>query len=178
MIESTYDYRETRTWVMAKITVIENDMPGRTYRIRKKLSIGRDVQNDIQLIDVKVSRRHSIIEEKKGFFLVRDLGSRNGTYVNGVQIVERELVSGDRIKVGDTELLFEAEPLIDEVEKSNEETDEEFTSSTRVMILDHTFELKHLSKIDASKEVTPQLKKALDQDLDLFLLKIQYVDPL
>lgn len=101
---------------MAKLTVLINDKPGRIYRLVKKLTVGRDSVNDIQLLDQKVSRRHFAIEKKKGFYILKDLGSRNGTYLNEVRIESTELKPGDKIRAGNTCLAFGEEPYLDTVE--------------------------------------------------------------
>jgi serine phosphatase RsbU (regulator of sigma subunit) len=70
-----------------------------------RTSIGRGSHNELHLPDRSVSRNHAeiLIEEKR--ILLRDLGSSNGTYVNGSQISsEQELRSGDRIRFGNLEL--------------------------------------------------------------------------
>ena len=56
---------------MAKLTVLVDNQPSRVYRIKDRITIGRDASNDIQVIDVKVSRRHSTVEKKKGYHAQR-----------------------------------------------------------------------------------------------------------
>jgi predicted component of type VI protein secretion system len=79
------------------------------------LSIGRDpALADLALPDAAVSGRHCALEaESNGALCVFDLGSRNGTFVNGEKIERRTLCDGDRIFVGDTVLKF---TLHDEIE--------------------------------------------------------------
>ena len=154
---------------MAKLTVLVDNKPTRVYRIKDVVTIGRDVKNDIQVIDVKVSRRHSVVEKRKGYHIVRDLGSRNGTFLNGLQISESELTSGDRIRVGETEILFEEEPFIDVASVEEELSDDLSSSSMKpVKILDHTFEIKNLADLDSIKPSTQKLKTALDKLTILF----------
>jgi serine phosphatase RsbU (regulator of sigma subunit)/pSer/pThr/pTyr-binding forkhead associated (FHA) protein len=72
-------------------------------------TIGRRSANDLQLTGTDVSRDHAEILRSDGQYLVRDRGSRCGTYVNGAQITEKRLSHGDRIQVGRTagaQLLF------------------------------------------------------------------------
>lgn len=64
---------------------------------------------DITIDDVDVSRQHAVIERYEGRFLIKDLGSTNGTYVNGRRVDAEFLRPGDVIKVGGTQLLFEVE---------------------------------------------------------------------
>lgn len=68
--------------------------------------IGRDEGADFQLRDPSVSRRHAIIERSKERFVIRDLGSSNGTFINGRRIHECELLPNDRVRIGDTLFRF------------------------------------------------------------------------
>jgi len=73
------------------------------------LTIGRAGQNDVAVEgDEFASARHVRFEPRRDGVWVQDLGSTNGTYVNGVRIVEaRRLVPGDVVRVGETDLRFE-----------------------------------------------------------------------
>jgi DNA-binding NtrC family response regulator/pSer/pThr/pTyr-binding forkhead associated (FHA) protein len=78
--------------------------------LRERLVIGRGNTADLQLVDGKVSREHCSIETMQAGVCVRDLGSQNGTFVNGTAIVEPTFVNeGDEIVVGDTLLAVAAE---------------------------------------------------------------------
>jgi pSer/pThr/pTyr-binding forkhead associated (FHA) protein len=68
--------------------------------------IGRAETADLRVESVQVSREHAEIFERHGIWLVRDLGSTNGTHVNGTQIKETLLSDGDILKVAETELTF------------------------------------------------------------------------
>lgn len=70
------------------------------------LAIGRDPENQVTLDDEFASSRHARIERKTAAFFLRDLRSRNGTFVNGARVFEAQLNDGDRIRIGRTELLF------------------------------------------------------------------------
>src|SRR5688572_5569032 len=65
--------------------------------------IGRRTAADLQLLNADVSREHAEIARDGVRFLLRDRGSRYGTFVNGEQITERPLEHGDRIRLGRTE---------------------------------------------------------------------------
>ena len=73
------------------------------------LTIGRGGQNDVALEgDEYASARHVRVEPRRDGVWVHDLGSTNGTYVNGVRIDRpRKLVAGDVVRVGETDLRFE-----------------------------------------------------------------------
>lgn len=70
--------------------------------------IGRLPECDITIMDSSVSRRHAEIQPRGDAFVLVDLGSTNGTRVNGVRITERELRDGDELAFGNTRLVFEA----------------------------------------------------------------------
>jgi hypothetical protein len=72
------------------------------------LVIGRMPECDVALSDPNVSRRHAEVRRQGTGFVVVDLGSTNGTRVNGAQVKERLLNNGDEITVGATKLRFEA----------------------------------------------------------------------
>ena len=74
------------------------------------LTVGRGGQNDISIEgDEFASARHVRIEPRRDGVWVHDLGSTNGTHVNGLRIDRpRKLVTGDVVRVGETELRFES----------------------------------------------------------------------
>jgi hypothetical protein len=72
------------------------------------VTIGRLPECDVILGDPNVSRRHAEIRRQGTGFVVVDLGSTNGTRVNGAGIKERRLNDGDEITVGGTKIRFEA----------------------------------------------------------------------
>ncbi len=71
------------------------------------LTIGRASDNDVVLGDTRVSRHHARISGRRGTLVYADLGSTNGSRVNGVAVEELVLGAGDRIEVGDTIILVE-----------------------------------------------------------------------
>jgi DNA-binding CsgD family transcriptional regulator len=73
-----------------------------SWRIKaRKQFIGRSRECEIQIHDSQVSRRHAKIWERSGVVFVRDLNSRNGTFVNGEQITRCALLSGKTLRIGD-----------------------------------------------------------------------------
>lgn len=78
----------------------------RSRRLGQRTAIGRHTDNDIQLLDPEVSKAHLLIERQREGFLLRDLGSANGTLVNGLHVDQTVLTDGDVILVGNTELRF------------------------------------------------------------------------
>ncbi|HEX9890080.1 MAG TPA: FHA domain-containing protein [Nitriliruptorales bacterium] len=73
---------------------------------RDTTTVGRHPDSHVFLDDVTVSRRHTEVERHGEDFAVRDLGSLNGTYVNGDRVEERALASGDELQVGRFKLMF------------------------------------------------------------------------
>ncbi len=71
------------------------------------VTLGRLPECDVVLNDPNVSRRHAEVRRTADGVVVTDLGSTNGTRVNGMPVREQELVSGDEITVGSTTLVFE-----------------------------------------------------------------------
>ena len=70
-------------------------------------SIGRLPENDIFLDDVTVSRKHAEISGGgAGVFILKDMGSLNGTYVNKDSVAEVSLTSGDEIQIGKFHMIF------------------------------------------------------------------------
>ena len=67
--------------------------------------IGRRTAADLQLVNADVSREHAEIAQDGARYLLRDRGSRYGTFVNGEQITERALEHGDRIRLGRTDAI-------------------------------------------------------------------------
>lgn len=72
------------------------------------ISIGRAAECEVRLADTSVSRRHAEIRSGEGGWTVADLGSTNGTKVNGAIITERRLKDGDTISVGDSHIKYES----------------------------------------------------------------------
>ncbi|MGH7439410.1 MAG: FHA domain-containing protein, partial [Polyangiaceae bacterium] len=76
--------------------------------LRPVNSLGRHPNNSVQLLDKIVSKEHCIIELREGRFLLRDLGSLNGTYINGERVRgEAFLKHGDEIALGSTRARYD-----------------------------------------------------------------------
>ena len=78
----------------------------RVFPFYAKMIIGRHSTNDIPLPDRTVSKRHAVVGRVRGRVVVKDLGSRNGTFVNGQKLEKAILASSDRLKVGSVTLRF------------------------------------------------------------------------
>jgi len=75
--------------------------------IYKVVTIGRQQQSTIAIKDTRLSRTNSAIRHIDGFCILRDMNSRNGTFLNGEKIEFARLKPGDEIQVGDTTLHVE-----------------------------------------------------------------------
>jgi Nif-specific regulatory protein len=74
-----------------------------------EFSVGRNPSNRLSVSDPSLSRQHCVITPRGGQFEIRDLDSRNGTFVNGVPVHERALADGDEIQIGNSLFLFLSE---------------------------------------------------------------------
>jgi transcriptional regulator with GAF, ATPase, and Fis domain len=92
----------------ARVEAVSGPLKGKLFLLTSdEVSIGRDPSNEISLLDSLVSRRHCIIHKEGNAFRLRDLESRNSTFVSGVPVKERVLVHGDQIRVGNSILIFQ-----------------------------------------------------------------------
>jgi pSer/pThr/pTyr-binding forkhead associated (FHA) protein len=81
-----------------------------TIVLERKVSLGRSAENDVPILDPLVSRQHALVELSGGGFLVTDLSSANGTYINDVPLTTPvRLHVGDLVKFGGT--VFRFQPL-------------------------------------------------------------------
>ncbi|MCL5985414.1 MAG: FHA domain-containing protein [Actinobacteria bacterium] len=87
------------------IETTRSDTP--VYPIYQKTTVGRSQDCDIMIDDIGVSRHHLMVTtEVDGSISIEDLGSTNGTYLNGEMITSSALHNGDEIVIGKTKLLF------------------------------------------------------------------------
>lgn len=94
---------------MALLRIVEGARKGSSITLGEKATLGRSSDCDVQLKDAELSRFHAEIRLDRGRYYVRDLGSSNGTLVNGERIAEKELSDGDRIQIGGVVIDFAAE---------------------------------------------------------------------
>lgn len=90
-----------------RLTMRSGPTPGEAYLLELEETIlGRDQANDIAISDPEVSRRHARFVIKDGNLIVEDLGSTNGTFLNGERISSpQQLRAGDVITLGETIVL-------------------------------------------------------------------------
>ncbi len=90
-----------------RLAAISGKLKGAIFALNEEsLIIGRETAANLCLADASVSRRHSKIEKQETGFVITDLESLNGTFVNDLPIRTRLLEHGDRVRIGDSQFLF------------------------------------------------------------------------
>ncbi|HEX6717856.1 MAG TPA: sigma 54-interacting transcriptional regulator [Pyrinomonadaceae bacterium] len=90
-----------------RLAAITGKLKGAVFAVNEEtLVIGRETAANLCIADASVSRRHSKIEKKESGFILTDLDSLNGTFVNDVPVKSRLLEHGDRVRIGDSQFLF------------------------------------------------------------------------
>ena len=96
----------------AWLVIVDGIHAGHIFRLHSDVTlVGRDPSCDIVLDDEAASRQHAKVrvvegEEKQKTFVLHDLATENGTFVNDEEIVKHELGDGDRILIGQAKLVF------------------------------------------------------------------------
>ena len=91
----------------ASVAILEGYAAGMEYPIKKTYAvIGRSRYAAVPLKDPLVSRRHAAIMFHENAFILKDLDSTNGTYMEGAYIRQRKLSHGDKFRIGNTVLQF------------------------------------------------------------------------
>ena len=90
-----------------RLTAISGRLKGSVFTIEDlPVVIGRETSATLCVADASVSRRHSQIEREAEHFVIEDLESLNGTFVNDVPVKRRALQHGDRVRIGDSQFIF------------------------------------------------------------------------
>ena len=93
----------------AALVVASGHQAGTRYAITSThLTVGRHPDSDIFLDDITVSRRHVELQQGSAGYLLQDVGSLNGTYLNGERLPDGEtpLTNGDELQIGKFKLLY------------------------------------------------------------------------
>jgi pSer/pThr/pTyr-binding forkhead associated (FHA) protein len=92
---------------MARLRVVSGPLAGQTIDVETEVVIGRE-DTDLTIDDVELSRRHAVVRRHASRLQVEDLGSTNGTYVDGTRIEEPTILGGGaEIRLGTTKLVVE-----------------------------------------------------------------------
>lgn len=95
------------TGAQADLTIESGPDAGHTHRLGDHaLRLGRSPDNDVILRDPATSGHHARLERRGDQFWVVDLGSTNGTFVNGESVQEKQLSTGDRMTIGQNAIHF------------------------------------------------------------------------
>ena len=95
---------------MAKLVVLSAGMTGRSHELKiDKTTIGRVEDNTFQIAEPSVSSHHCEILLRGSDVVVRDLGSTNGTFINGEKVTESTLKAGQILRLGQIEMRLETE---------------------------------------------------------------------
>ncbi len=98
---------------MPKLVLIFEDIEVKEFQVaRQEMLIGRLPAASISLDDSTVSTRHAVLEsefsrDKQQTFFIRDLSSKNGTYIDGERVSRKSLNDGDEFKIGWSTFRFE-----------------------------------------------------------------------
>lgn len=89
-----------------RICITDGIVKGANYSLNIPFVIGRK-EGELIIADPLVSKRHAVVREISGSLVIEDLGSTNGTFVNGVEIKLQQLTYGDQIKIGSSVLTIQ-----------------------------------------------------------------------
>ena len=101
-----------------RLQVAAGPLADSTYFLTEaEVRIGRDPSNSLAISDLSLSRRHCVLSRAKTMATqLRDLESRNGTFVNGGVVSEKRLNHGDQISVGESVFVFLTKEDADEAD--------------------------------------------------------------
>jgi hypothetical protein len=91
----------------AKLIAQEGSPPAE-YQLGPRTSVGRVKENEISIPKPSVSRKHAVIAQTPEGYVITDLDSGNGTFVNDERVKTRKLEEGDRVRFGDRAFVFRA----------------------------------------------------------------------
>jgi len=148
----------------AELEAVAGPLKGNSIPLAEgEVSIGREPSNAISILDASVSRRHCLIQRDAEHFKIRDLNSRNSTFVNGVPVTERVLESGDEIKIGSSLFVFVMPDSTPTPNASSVEFDQTETGAGSTIIL-RKQDARYLRDLEKIKPTTRMVR-----DLDVLL---------
>ena len=136
---------------------VVNETTGERVPVGATLIIGRTAECGLVIEDTAASRRHVEITARKGSFVWKDLGSTNGTRVNGARMLAGELKHGDCIQIGETVLRFVVEETVDEVFAGSDST------IFRETVMDRSGEIRTTERQNKSTELLQAVYTVMNQ---------------
>ncbi|MHC4960114.1 MAG: sigma 54-interacting transcriptional regulator [Planctomycetota bacterium] len=91
---------------MAVLRVTKGRSTSDQFELKSRVVVGRATDADIRLFDDAASRQHAVVSREGESYVVKDLGSTNGTFVNGRRVERHVLKSGDELAIRDLRLIF------------------------------------------------------------------------
>ena len=112
-MSSTEEYLEKTVALRERpvLTITRGPGVGQMFELGNEsaMSIGRAKANEVVINDVSVSSEHCRIRPEDGHFVLHDLKSTNGTFVNERRVTRHVLAEGDVLKIGETSLLYKTD---------------------------------------------------------------------
>ena len=145
------------------LIVMSGQTVGERISVLGNVFIGRDPSAQLVLLDQGVSFRHACLEDRGGVWVLVDLGSTNGTKVNGERAEESELKHGDRLRFGNTMVRFELQ----------DETDQAYTEAVNQLL--HNDDLTGLllrRRFDAELELLVAQAASANEALSLLAMDL------
>jgi len=122
---------------MYSLNITHNQKPVEEYILRQDtVTIGRGTENDIHLTDTTVSQHHARFVVSPESLIIEDMGSTNGTYVNGQRIKKQQLKYGDQVMIGQHKLSFANLGQVDDCDEQ-EPTLQMSRNTIEQMLFDH-----------------------------------------
>ncbi len=142
---------------MASVTVIFGGKEEKVYPLdSSRLVVGREPKCEIQIDNLGISREHCAFSQRGEAFLVQDLNSSNGTYVNGKKITEHFLNNDDEIIIGKYRLIFKNEAQKPLAEAPNPDLNS-VPDTLNTYVMDGPKIQQQLEKMRAEKGGAPKL---------------------
>jgi pSer/pThr/pTyr-binding forkhead associated (FHA) protein len=98
---------------MPRLVITKGPGVGRDHAIATECTVGRGTDCDFMIEDPNASRRHFRVSRDGEAYVLEDLGSRNGTHLNGARVQRQPLADGDVVRAGGTEFAFRQKDLLE-----------------------------------------------------------------
>lgn len=158
-----------------RLAAVSGKLKGAIFALNEDaLVIGRETAANLCIADASVSRRHSKIEKEGEGYVISDLESLNGTFVNDVPVKSRLLEHGDRVRIGDSQFVFLTHDGEATSKSSDVKLDEQqvisastlqirFDDAVYMMARDLSALMKVCTTINSIRDLNELLERLLDQ---------------